>query len=62
MINQRKDSIGIEIGNRKIYEFVESVFLSNLDSVNFSFFRGGTGLPDLINFQKRGICLGSQKN
>ena len=61
MINQRKDSIGIEIGNRKIYEFVESVFLSNLDSVNFSFFRGGTGLARLDKLSEKGDMLRKPK-
>lgn len=61
MINQRKDSIGIEIGNRNIYEFVESVFLSNLDSVNLSFIRGGTGLARLDKLSEKGDLLRKPK-
>ena len=61
MINQRKDNIGMEIGNKKISEFVESVFLSNLDSVNLSFFKGGTGLARLDKISDKGDILRKPK-
>ena len=54
MMNQRKDNIGCEIENRRILEFVESVFYANLDFINFSTQKGSTGLARLdITFEKK---------
>jgi predicted O-methyltransferase YrrM len=44
MKNQRKDSIGTEINNRKIFQLLEAIFYSNMDKIDFEILRGSTGL------------------
>ena len=44
MSNQRKDSVSTEIANREIFELLEAIFRSNHLSIDFSIFRGSTGL------------------
>ena len=50
MNKQRKDSINIEIGNRKILNLLEAIFRSNYSSLDFSIHQGSTGLA---KFKKR---------
>lgn len=57
MINQRKDSISMEIGNRKISDFIESVFLSNLNNLNLTFYKGSTGLARLEKLSDKGDLI-----
>lgn len=47
LMGQRKDSIGTEIANRKIYELIEAVFRGNLDQSNLVVTSGSTGLARL---------------
>lgn len=44
MNGQRKDSVSTEIANREIFELLEAIFRSNHSSIDFSIFRGSTGL------------------
>ena len=44
MVGQRKDSVGTEIANRKIYKLLESIFRANMNKIDFKIFRGSTGL------------------
>ena len=44
MKNQRKDSVGTEINNRKIFKLLEAIFFSNMDKIDFEILRGSTGL------------------
>ena len=61
MKNQRKNNVGIEIANRKIYELIEAVFNSNLHQLNFSLIRGSTGLARLDKLSKKGEKLNQPK-
>ena len=44
MMGQRKDSVGTEIANRRIYKLLESIFRANMDKIDFKILRGSTGL------------------
>ena len=44
MKNQRKDSVGTEINNRKIFKLLEAIFYSNMEKIDFEILRGSTGL------------------
>ena len=54
---QRKDNVGIEISNRKILELIESIFLSNLDIIDFELIKGSTGLARLEKICEKGVNL-----
>jgi predicted O-methyltransferase YrrM len=58
MFKQRKDSVGIEIANRKIYKLLEAIFRANIDRLDFEIMRGSTGLGV---FRKR-VPLGEKLN
>ena len=44
MSKQRKDSVNIEIANRKIFILLEAIFRGNIDKIDFEIMRGSTGL------------------
>jgi predicted O-methyltransferase YrrM len=44
MSNQRKDSAGTEINNRKIFKLLEAIFRANMSQLDFDIMRGSTGL------------------
>lgn len=44
MSKQRKDSVNIEVANRKILRLLETIFRSNMDKIDFEIMRGSTGL------------------
>ncbi len=44
MSKQRKDSVNIEIANRKIFILLEAIFKGNIDKIDFEIMRGSTGL------------------
>ena len=44
MMGQRKDSVGTEIANRKIYKLLEAIFRANMNKIDFKILRGSTGL------------------
>ena len=44
MSKQRKDSVNIEIANRKIFRLLEAIFRGNMDKIDFEIMRGSTGL------------------
>ena len=44
MVGQRKDSVGTEIANRKIYKLLEAIFRANMNKIDFKILRGSTGL------------------
>lgn len=54
MRNQRKDSVSLEIANRKILNLLESIFRSNYSSFDFIISRGSTGLAKFIKKSKLG--------
>ena len=54
---QRKDSIGTEIANRKIYELIEAVFRGNLEQSNLVITNGSTGLARLEKISDLGAEL-----
>lgn len=54
MRNQRKDSVSLEIANRKILNLLESIFRSNHSSIDFIISRGSTGLAKYIKKSKLG--------
>ena len=58
MSKQRKDSIGTEIANRKIYKLLEAIFRSNIDKLDFEIMRGSTGLGIL----RKRVSLGEKLN
>ena len=58
MSKQRKDSVGIEIANRKIYKLLEAIFRANISKLDFEIMRGSTGLGI---FRKR-VPLGEKLN
>ena len=58
MLEQRKDSVGIEIANREIYKLLEAIFRANINKFDFEIMRGSTGLGV---FKKR-VPLGEKLN
>ena len=58
MFRQRKDSVGTEIANRKIYKLLEAIFRANMNKLDFEIMRGSTGLGV---FKKR-VPLGEKLN
>lgn len=58
---QRKDNFQIEISNRKIFELIESIFISNIDILDFSILKGSTGLGILKKICSRKIELKEPK-
>ena len=58
MSKQRKDSIGTEIANRKIYKLLEAIFRANMDKLDFEIMRGSTGLGIL----RKRVPLGEKLN
>ena len=58
MLKQRKDSIGTEIANRKIYKLLEAIFRANIDKLDFEIMRGSTGLGIL----RKRVHLGEKLN
>lgn len=44
MMFQRKDSPKIEIGNRRIHNLLDRIFLSNIGALDYTIHRGSTGL------------------
>jgi len=58
MLKQRKDSIGTEIANRKIYKLLEAIFRANMDKLDFEIMRGSTGLGIL----RKRVPLGEKLN
>lgn len=58
MSKQRKDSIGTEIANRKIYKLLEAIFIANMDKLDFEIMRGSTGLGIL----RKRVPLGEKLN
>lgn len=58
MFKQRKDSIGSEIANRKIYKLLEAIFRANMDKLDFEIMRGSTGLGVL----RKRVPLGEKLN
>ena len=57
MSGQRKDSVGTEISNRKIFDLLEAIFRSNYSSIDFSINRGSTGLAKFIKNSELGDKL-----
>ncbi len=57
MNKQRKDSINIEIGNRKILNLLEAIFRSNYSSLDFSIHQGSTGLAKFVKHSNIGDKL-----
>jgi predicted O-methyltransferase YrrM len=57
MDRQRKDSINIEIGNRKILNLLEAIFRANYSSLDFSIHQGSTGLAKFVKHSKIGDKL-----
>ena len=51
----------IEISNRKILELIESIFISNIDILDFSILKGSTGLGILKKICPREIELKKPK-
>jgi predicted O-methyltransferase YrrM len=41
---QRKDSVSVEIANRRIFKLLEGTFEANINDLNFEVIRGSTGL------------------
>ena len=58
MFKQRKDSVGIEIANRKIYKLLEATFRANVDKLDFEIMRGSTGL----GVMRKRVPLGKKLN
>ena len=54
---QRKDNVGIEYSNRRILELIESIFVSNIDIIDLTIFRGSTGLARIDKICDREINL-----
>ena len=57
MNKQRKDSISIEIANRKIFSLLEAIFRGNMDKLDFEIMRGSTGLGIFKKRKKLGERL-----
>lgn len=57
MSGQRKDSISIEIVNRKIFDLLEAIFRANYSSIDFSMKQGSTGLAKFIKYTGLGDKL-----
>jgi predicted O-methyltransferase YrrM len=58
MFKQRKDSVGIEIANRKIYKLLEAIFRANINKLDFEIMRGSTGLGII----RKRVPLGEKLN
>ena len=58
MTGQRKDSVGTEIANRKIYKLLEAIFRANMCKIDFKILRGSTGLAIF----KKIVDLGEKLN
>ena len=58
MMGQRKDSVGTEIANRKIYKLLEAIFRANMCKIDFKILRGSTGLAIF----KKIVDLGEKLN
>ena len=54
---QRKDSVGIEIANRKIFKLLEGIFQSNLSCLDFTIMKGSTGLAKFVKKSNKGEKL-----
>jgi predicted O-methyltransferase YrrM len=52
MKNQRKNSVSIEINNRKIFNLINAIFRSNINNIDLVHYRGSTGLIKLIKKNK----------
>ena len=61
MVGQRKDSVSIEIANRKIFNLLEAIFRSNHSSIDFFVSRGSTGLARFVKNTELGNELESPK-
>lgn len=61
MSKQRKDSVSIEIANRKIYQLLEAIFRANMDKIDFEIMRGSTGLAIFKKDCNLGIQLNEPK-
>lgn len=57
MIGQRKDSVSMEITNRKILNLLEAIFRANMDSIDFSIMRGSSGLAKFVKRTELGDDL-----
>jgi predicted O-methyltransferase YrrM len=57
MTGARKDSVGEEIGNRRIFKLLEAIFRANLMSLDLSIYRGSTGLAKFTKRSKLGDKL-----
>lgn len=57
MISQRKDSVSVEIENRKIFNLLESIFRGNYDKIDFYISRGSTGLAKFVKRNELGESL-----
>ena len=61
LFGQRKDSIHIETSNRKIYQLIEAVFLSNLNILDLNIIKGSTGLACIKKICSRNYKLKEPK-
>lgn len=57
LMGQRKDNLGTEIANRKIYELIEAVFRANMGKINLDVLHGSTGLARVEKVSDIGSTL-----
>lgn len=57
LLGQRKDSLGTELANRKIFELIEAVFRANMENCNLALVFGSTGLARVDKISELGSAL-----